>query len=191
MIMGESFQQGCQAQTFLLIPHTVTNLAELAEKPDQYLVSIDAEPERAAKKWFERAARNPFGGDGCVQIQYFETQLIPLELWDDTVEIWCALLDALEGFLATGAGHGHFSAEISLVGSIHSASFSAGRVSSRVDPYVLIPALLDGAQRYFSWIESKVGRSYPAIFERIQTMTISLSSFSPTRAVTQVSHPRA
>lgn len=183
--------QACEIQTFLLIPDTVRDFAELAASPDRYLVSVDAEPERAAKVWFERAARNPFGGDGCVQIRYFETQLIPLELWDDTVEIWIALLDAMEGFLATGAGHGNFSAEISLVGNGYGARFSAHGVAHRVDPLELIPAVLGGAQRYFSWTHDMVGHSYPEIFERIQTMTASLNSFSPTRAVTKESHPRA
>ncbi|PQZ93502.1 hypothetical protein CQ018_07410 [Arthrobacter sp. MYb227] len=183
--------QACETETFLLIPHTVTALAELAAGPDQYLVSVDAEPKGAAKIWFDRAARNPFGGAGCVHIRYFEEQLIPLELWDDTVGIWDALLDAMEGFLATGVGRGNFSPEFSLVGSIHAASFSAHGVSHQVDPLELIPAVLDGAQRYFSWIENMVGRSYPEIIERIQTMTVSLNSFSPTRAVTKESHPRA
>lgn len=183
--------QACETETFLLIPHTVTDLAQLAARPDEYLVSIDAEPKRAANIWFDRAARNPYGGDGCVQIRYFEAQLIPLELWDDTVGIWIALLDAMENFLATGVGRSDYSPEFSLVGSIHGASFSAHGVSHQVDPLDVIPAVLDGAQRYFSWVENMVGSTYPEIIERIQAMTVSLNSFSPTRASAKESHPRA
>lgn len=183
--------QACEVRTFLLIAHTVNDLAEFTAKPGEYLVSVDNEPERAAKVWFGRAARNPFGGDGIVQIQYFGAHLIPRGVWDDTVAIWFALLDALEGFLSTGTGHGSFSAGIALVGSVHGASFSVNGISHRVDPRELIPVVLDGAQRYFSWIENAVGRSYPEVSERIQGMTVSLNSFSPTRATTKESHPRA
>lgn len=183
--------QVCEVQTFLLIPHTVTDLAEFTAKPADYLVSVENEPERAAKIWFDRAARNPFGGDGIVHIKYFGMKLIPLGIWDDTVAVWFALLDALEGFLSTGTGNGSFSVEISLIGSIHGASFSVNGISHGVDPRELIPAVLDGAKRYFSWLENTVGSSYPDVSERIQAMIASLNSFSPTRATTKESHPRA
>lgn len=183
--------QACDVQTFLLIPHTVSDLAEFIAKPADYLVSVENEPERAAKIWFDRAARNPFGGDGIVHIKYFGMKLIPLGIWDDTVAVWFALLDALEGFLSTGTGNGSFSVEISLIGSIHGASFSVNGISHGVDPRELIPAVLDGAKRYFSWLENTVGSSYPEVSERIQAMIASLNSFSPTRATTKESHPRA
>ncbi|WP_417373503.1 hypothetical protein [Glutamicibacter protophormiae] len=180
-----------QAQTLLLLPHTVTDLADFTANPDRYLVSIEAEPDRAAKRWFQRAAKNPYGGDGVVQIRYFGTQLIPSGLWDDTVAIWMALLDAVEGFLSTGKGRGSFNAEISLAGNLHTAGFWIGGALHRVAPLAFIPAVLGGSKRYFDWLENRVGRTHPGILERIEAMQRLLESFSPTRAVPKESGPRA
>lgn len=184
-------EPGCEAESFLLLPHTVTNLAEFTASPRRYLVSVEEEPDRATQLWFKRAAQNPYGGDGIVQIRYFGEQLIPPGLWDDTLAIWFALLDAIEGFLSAGAGHGSFSAEIILSGNRHAAGFSIGGVSNRIEPLAFIPAVLGGAKRYFDWLENRVGRTHPGIPERIEVMTRLLDSFSQPRAVPQESGPGA
>ena len=46
-------------ESFLLIPHTVTDLADFCARPEHYLVSVDREGKRAAALWFDRATRNP------------------------------------------------------------------------------------------------------------------------------------
>ena len=172
----------CEVETCLLLPHTVTNLAEFTAHPDRHLVSIEEDPGRAAKLWFERAAKNPYGGDGVVQIRYFGAHLVPPGAWDDTEAIWTALLDVLEGFCSTGAGYGLFCAEVTLVGNPHAAEFSVGGVSNRIEPRVFIPAVLDGAKRYFHWVENMVGRTHPGISERIEALAGLTDHFSPPRA---------
>lgn len=157
-------------ETFLLVPHTVTDLADFRARPEHYLLSIDREGPRAAALWFDRATRNPFGSDGLVHLQYHGQHLIPLDLWDDVTGIWLALLDVLDGFLTAGDGRGTLSGQpvtVAMKGTPRSAAFTASGMSHKVDPAVVVPGILAGADRYFSWVHHAIGDGQGEALARI------------------------
>lgn len=158
-------------ESFLLIPHTVTDLADFCARPEHYLVSVDREGKRAAALWFDRDTRNPHGSDGLVHLLYHGHQLIPLDLWDEVTGIWLALLDVLEGFLAVGEGNETLSgqpAANAMKGAPRSATFTANNVSHKIDPAIVVPGILAGADRYFRWVHNTIGDGQGDALARIE-----------------------
>ncbi|MFJ6417214.1 hypothetical protein [Paeniglutamicibacter sp. NPDC091659] len=174
-------------ETFLLVPHTVTDLADFRARPGHYLVSVDREPERAAALWFDRATRNPVGSDGLVHLLYHGQHLLPLDLWDDVTGIWLALLDVLDGFLDAGNGTGTLSgqpASLALKGTSRNAVFTANGMSRRVDPADVVPGILTGAERYFHWVHHAIGRGQGEALARIRSAQREHRPTCPSRGVT-------
>lgn len=158
------------AESFLLIPDTVTDLADFTARPAHYLVGIEADPGAAAALWFSRRERHKYGSEGLVRLRYHSLDLIPGDLWDDVTGIWFALLDAVEGYLRTGHGSGTLpdqpvTLELQRLG--RSARFSANGIRHVVDPADVIPGILDEARRYFTWVNDTIGEGQHQALARL------------------------
>lgn len=163
-------QRALIAESLLLIPDTVSDLADFTARPGHYLVSIDADPEAAAALWFNRRARLGYGSDGVLRLRYHSLELIPGDLWDDVTGTWFALLDALEGYLRTGAGTGSLSGqpvqlELQRLGRF--ARFSVNGIRHVLDPDDVIPGILAEARRYFTWVHEVIGEGQQQAFARL------------------------
>lgn len=171
----EVSREALVAESFLLVPHTVRDLADLVARPEHYLVSVERDGARAAALWFDRATRNPPGSDGLVQLDYHGRQLLPAGLWDEVTGIWLALLEVLEGFLAAGEGMATLSGQpvaFALKGAPRSATFTANGVSHRVDPAEVLPGVLAGAERYFSWVHHAIGGPQGGNLARVAALRV-------------------
>ncbi|GAA4380850.1 hypothetical protein [Paeniglutamicibacter cryotolerans] len=158
------------AESFLLIPDTITDLADFTARPAHYLVGIDADPAAAAALWFARRERHPYGSEGLVRLRYHSLDLIPVDLWDDVTGIWLALLDAVEGYLRTGHGSGPLPeqpVELELQRLGRSARFTANGIRHVVDPDAVVPGILAEAHRYFSWVNDIIGEGQHQVFARL------------------------
>ena len=114
----------------------------------EHLVSIQRDPERAALL--------P-GTRGAVQLRYHSLQLIPVDLIDDVPQIWRALLDALEAFLATGeadVSYPTLEARIMITGTTSLTKFTAGTVRHIVELDLLTDGILSGATDYFNFAQA-------------------------------------
>ena len=58
------------SEAFILLPDTVQDLEDFVSHPERYLVSLDAEPQRAAALWRERLKRHPYGSEGLLRLTY-------------------------------------------------------------------------------------------------------------------------
>lgn len=161
------------AETFLLVPATVTDLADFTARPAHYLLGIDADPDAAAALWFSRRERHGYGSEGLVRLRYHSLDLIPVSLWDDVTGIWFALLDALEGYLRTGHGSGTLGGqpvELELQRLGRSARFSANGIRQVVDPNDVVPGILAEARRYFGWVNDVIGEGQQQAFARLDEL---------------------
>lgn len=162
-----------RAETFVLLPHTVTDLDDFAAHHDRDLVSVDADPDGAARQWRERLARNPYGSDGFVALHYRGQELVAPDLWDDVHGTWYAVVEVVDAYLRTGAGLASFPGQpvdIELRGRGRGGVFRAGTRSTAVDPTELVPGLLDEAERFFTWVEQRVGGNESGVLARVREL---------------------
>jgi len=149
-----------EAETLLLIPDTVTDLADFVARPEAYLVSVDREPERAARLWHERLKRHPYGSDGLVRLSTFGRDVFTADQWDDVDGIWQELVELCRGYLASGGAAVMFPGqpiEITMRPAGPGAVLTVGTDRMAVDPSVWIPGVLDRAERFFTWVAGGVG----------------------------------
>ncbi|GAA1980025.1 hypothetical protein GCM10009718_16100 [Isoptericola halotolerans] len=161
------------AESFILVPHTVTDLEDFSAHHERYLVSIDAEPERAVSLWHERLRDNPYGSEGFLDLRYHGQELMAPELWDEVYGIWHSLVEIIDDFLATGTGSDLFPDQpvgIELKSHGRSAVFRVHEKSVTVDPEEFIPGVLHEAKRYFSWVALRIGSDETPVLERIESV---------------------
>ena len=162
------------SETFLLTTHTVRDLDDLVAHPERYLLSIRHEPTRCADLWRDRTTRNPYGGEGLVSLRYDGQELIGPGLWDDTEGIWSALVEAVEGFAATGRGSAWFPGQPVPVRlerkGRDGAMLAIDEDRFFVDPQALVPGLLDEAERYFLWVQEYVGSNESEVLDQIRRL---------------------
>lgn len=171
--MKELTEPAVQSEPFILLPHTVTDLDGFVANPDQYLVSMYEEPERAAALWRERLKKNPYGSDGYLSLSYFGHDLIPADLWDEVSGIWYALIDLVDEFIQKGSAEKLFPDQpvpLRLQTKGRTTLFSVNSQTSIVDPRDFIPGLLDEAVRYYSWVEQYLGLDENELVRRIHTI---------------------
>jgi hypothetical protein len=152
--------EGVDAETFILLTDTVTDLDDFVARPEAYLVSIEREPVRAAARWRERLRRNPHGGDGLVRLSTFGRDVFTAAQWDDVDGIWHELVELCHGYLATGHAAVTFPGqplEITMRRAGQGAVLTAGEDRIPVDPAVFVPGVLDHAERFFTWVQDHVG----------------------------------
>lgn len=162
-----------ESDTFLLVPHTVADLDDFVQKHDEYLVSIYAEPGRAAVLWRDRLKRNPYGSEGFVSLSYYGHDLIDADLWDDTAGIWSALVGVVEGFVASGDGSATFPGQPVPLGLRTQGAvqlFSVGQRRTPVDAALFVPGVLTEAERFFTWTEREVGADESDVLTRLRAL---------------------
>ncbi|WP_147440431.1 hypothetical protein [Mycetocola tolaasinivorans] len=141
---------------------TVTDLDDLVAHPDRYLVSMYAEPARAAELWHRRLRTAPYGSEGSLSLTYFGHELLGPRLWDEVTGIWCALIDTIADFTVAGAGERLFPGQpvpIRLERAGSRALFSVNGTRTLVAPELFIPGVLTAAASYCRWVEEHVGAS--------------------------------
>lgn len=168
--MKEQAESAIQSEPFILVPHTVTDLNDFVANPDQYLVSMFKEPERAADLWRKRLKDNPYGSEGFLSLSYYGHDLISAELWDEVSGIWFELIELAEEFLQKGSAERLFPDQpipLRLQTKGRSTLFIVNSQTTIVDPKDFIPGILDEALRYYSWVEEYVGTDESTIIQRI------------------------
>lgn len=148
------------SNSFLLIPHTVTDLDDFTENHDRYLLSVFDEPERAASLWRERLKRNPYGDEGFVEIQHYGRDLISGDLWDHVSGIWHSLVELISDFLKRGTAETSFPDQpipMRLHRQQQTVLLTINKVTTVVDPDTFFPGVLDEAERYFQWVVENIG----------------------------------
>ncbi len=158
--MREDRLPAVESEALILLPGTVEDLDDFASHPEQYLVSLYAEPQRAAGLWRERLKRHPYGSEGLLRLSYRGRDLISPELWDEVSGVWFALIDCVAAYLETGTGLASFPGQpvdIELRRTAAGAVFGVNGARVLVDPPEFIPGLLDEADRYSRWVEEHIG----------------------------------
>lgn len=69
-------EQAVHSEPYILVPHTVTDIEDFVANPENYLVSMFQEPERAAEMWRNRLKENPYGSEGFLSLSYYGIDLI-------------------------------------------------------------------------------------------------------------------
>jgi hypothetical protein len=160
MRMREDRLPAVGSEALILLPDTVQDLDDFVSHPEQYLVSLYAEPQRAAGLWRERLTRHPYGSEGLLRLSYRGRELIHHALWDEVSGVWFALIDCLQSYVETGSGLTSFPGQpvdVVLRRTAAGAVFGINGDRVRVDPTEFIPGLLDEADRYSRWVEEHIG----------------------------------
>ncbi len=160
MRLSENRLSALQSEAFILLPDTVQDLEDFASRPERYLVSLYADPRRAAALWRERLKRHPYGSEGLLRLTYRGRELIGPALWDEVSGVWFTLVDCVQAYLETGRGLTSFPGQPVDVEMRHTragAVFGVNGDRVLVDPTEFIPGLLDEAERYSRWVEEHIG----------------------------------
>lgn len=171
--MSEDRLPAVKSEPFILVPHTVEDLDDFVADPEQSLVSLYAEPQRAAQLWRERLKDHPYGSEGLLRLSYFGRGLIAPELWDEVSGVWFALVDCVEAYLETGEGLTSFSGQpvdVELRRTAAGAVFGVNGDRVLVDPAEFIPGVLDEAARYSRWVEEHIGTQDAPTLQQIDTL---------------------
>lgn len=158
--MSDDRLPAVESEPFILVPRTVENLDDFVSHPEQYLVSLYAEPQRAVHLWRDRLKDHPYGSEGLLRLSYYGRDLISPDLWDEVSGVWFALIDCVEAYLETGEGATSFPGQpvdIELHRAAAGAVFGVNGDRVLVDPAEFIPGLLDEATRYSQWVEEHIG----------------------------------
>ncbi|MCW4465566.1 hypothetical protein OK351_08620 [Glutamicibacter sp. MNS18] len=158
------------SRTGILVPPTVTDLADFAARLDDQLLWVEQDPAGAARCYRSRLQSNPYGGDGLVQLRYGHQPLIAPDLWDNVDGIWEELIGVVEEYLDTGTGQRLYPGQpvpIRLVRKGRSTTFQVGNSVHRVDPRDFLPGLLESARDHFRWLNDQVGLSDGGAGQRI------------------------
>jgi len=161
-ISSDSSASAVASNSFILIPHTVTDLQDFTENHPTYLVSVYEEPERAASLWRERLRRNPYGDEGYVALEHYGRDLIAGDLWDHVGGVWSNLVAAIGSFLEDGSAETSFPgqpAPILLRRVRGSTLLTINTETSVVDPATFFPGVLNEAERYFKWVAGNIGEN--------------------------------
>ncbi|MDO5682544.1 MAG: hypothetical protein Q4G46_06935 [Propionibacteriaceae bacterium] len=165
------------SETLLLLPHTVTDLDDFVARPEHYLMSVEAEPVRAAEVWLDRLKRNPYGSDGLIRLAYFGRDIFTADQWDDVDGLWHELVGLCHGFLADGRAESCFPGQPLVMSFERKGKIGMFRVGDDrvpVDPSDFIPGVLDSADRFFDWVEENVGRDCSEIKQQIRAARMLL-----------------
>jgi hypothetical protein len=169
------------SNSYILIPHTVTDLDDFTENHSAYLVSVYDEPERAAAVWRERLKRNPYGDEGFVSLEHYGHDLISGEYWDQVGGIWANMIEVVEQFLDRGIGESTFPgqpAPIALRQLGNTVVLIVGTKTSVVDPQTFLAGVVDEAGRYSAWVAEHIGQSTAATAEDIARARVKLTRSS-------------
>lgn len=175
--MSEDRLPAVESEPFILVPRTVEDLDDFVSHPEQYLVSLYAEPQRAAQLWRDRLKDHPYGSEGLLRLSYFGRDLISPDLWDEVSGVWFALIDCVEAYLETGEGMASFPGQpvdVELRRTAAGAVFGVNGDRVLVDPAEFIPGLLDEAARYSQWVEEHIGTLDAPTLQQIDTLRCTL-----------------
>lgn len=133
-------------------------------RPDYYLVSVEEDPDAAAKLWHERLRRHPYGSDGLVQVSYRGQQMIQADAWDDVVGIWLILTRVADAVESRSELDDYFNGQplpVRVQPKGRGASVTIGDVRTYVEANSFVAPLRAEAERFFSWMETSVGLARP------------------------------
>lgn len=170
---GEMKEQAVHSEPYILVPHTVTDIDDFVTNPENYLVSMFQEPERAAEIWRNRLKENPYGSEGFLSLSYYGIDLISGDLWDEVTGIWFELLELVEEFMEKGSAERLFPGQpvpLRLEVKGRSTLFTVNRQSNIVDPDDFIPGILDEAYRYYSWVEENIGTDESQALQSVNSL---------------------
>lgn len=159
-----------ESETLILIPHTVKDLSDLVNYPEEYLVSIAEDPVRAAAQWHTRLDRNPYGSDGLVRLSHYGREVFTADQWDDVDGIWRELVCLCRDFLEYGSAEAFFPGQplrMALDRKGKVAIMTVGADRFPVQPREFVTGVLDEAAGFFRWVEEQVGLARDDAFGNI------------------------
>jgi hypothetical protein len=177
--LSENRLSALQSEAFILLPDTVQDLEDFVSRPERYLVSLYADPRRAAELWRERLKRHPYGSEGLLRLSYRGRELIHPVLWDEVSGVWFALVDCVQAYLETGRGLTSFPGQpvdVKMRRTRAGAVFGVNGDRVLVDPTEFIPGLLDEAERYARWVEDRIGTLDAPTAQQIGALRQALAS---------------
>lgn len=166
-------EQAVHSEPYILVPQTVTDLDDFVANPENYLVSMFQEPERAAEIWRNRLKENPYGSEGFLSLSYYGIDLISGDLWDEVTGIWFELLELVEEFMEKGSAERLFPGQpvpLRLEVKGRSTLFTVNRQTNIVDPDDFIPGILDEAYRYYTWVEENIGTDESQALQSVNSL---------------------
>lgn len=166
-------EQAVHSEPYILVPHTVTDLDDFVANPENYLVSMFKEPERAAEIWRNRLKENPYGSEGFLALSYYGIDLISGDLWDEVTGIWFELLELVEEFMEKGSAERLFPGQpvpLRLEVKGRSTLFGVNSQTNVVDPDDFIPGILDEAHRYYTWVEENIGTDESEALQSVNSL---------------------
>ncbi len=169
------------AETFILKAKTIVDIQEFGASHDAWLVSIEGNPQEAARWWHWQKDKSSEPGEGWVSLDLAGTELMPSSAWTNVEFFWFSVLAAIEAYLDTGQGHGSFSnepAEFSIVKKGQVAVFTLRGAKYPVEPVSFLSSLLDGAKNFYTWADRHVGVFPASIQEKIDHLNDVLTSRS-------------
>lgn len=184
-------------------PEVRINLGRRAERSDYRPPSIGQAPNRRGLGTVEQDGlrmeflvaspitwNNSCCGEPIVQVHHVGRLLVLPCLRSDTVAIWPALFEALEGSMSMGTGRGSFCAEISLAGNLYAAGFRwAGYRIASGRRFSCPPCLMGQSATSTGPMPWRAAPSRDP--ERIEAINRLLDSFSQSPAARKESGPRA
>jgi hypothetical protein len=140
-----------------ILVRPVEDLEDFTRCPETYLVDLYRNEDEAAAAWLRTGERHKFRyNDGVVTLAWDGIPLLGVPDWDDVCGIWRSLVGAVDGYLTTGRGETLFPDQplpVILERIRGGALITIGDTRLRVDPVTFYLALLEEAERFWSWTE--------------------------------------
>ncbi|MBB5748711.1 hypothetical protein GGQ69_001000 [Micrococcus sp. TA1] len=76
MLLREDRRPAVESEALILLPDAVEEVEDVVSQPERCLVSMYAEPQRAARVWRERRTRHPYGSEGLLRLSYCGGELL-------------------------------------------------------------------------------------------------------------------
>ncbi|GAA3598236.1 hypothetical protein GCM10022198_23130 [Klugiella xanthotipulae] len=139
----------------MLFTRPIAGLDDFVEHPDDALVDVVEQPERAAAVWRERRAALPGWSDGALLLGYNARPLIDLTMWDAVWPLWSYLITVVEEYLDNGRGEcsfPHQAVDVALFDRGGETFILIGDRQLDVHRDSFIDQLLAAAHDFFEWV---------------------------------------
>lgn len=167
-----------ESESFILKATGVVDIQEFGANHNGWLVSIQTNPQEAARWWHWQKDKVAMPGEGWVSLRLRDIELMPLTAWTNIEFFWSNVLDAIASYLDTGSGYGGFSdepAEFSIVKKDSVAIFTLRGSKHVVEPISFLLSLLDGAKKFYSWGDRYIGVFPSSLYERLEYLNAMLT----------------
>ncbi|WP_336713064.1 hypothetical protein [Arthrobacter sp. USHLN218] len=140
-----------------ILVRAVEGRDDFAARPETYLADLFGDEDAAAEAWLRIGVCHKLRyNDGVVRLAWDGIPLLGVPNWDDVCGIWHSLVGTVDGYLSSGRGETVFPdqpLQVILERIRGGALVTVGDTRLRLDPAAFCVALLDEAERFWSWTE--------------------------------------